>query len=148
MIKCCFMFLGALYRDPLTYSCRLSVKQNKKKELQIQRPASYSLLGPKSRWVQYAKRKVQPFRWMRLKASMDRACVYGRHIAPIQCADGSARQPPLPPIAELEEGVIFPTFPQLQDAQKRLGGVFSCNVYGGHRLCHILTGGSSSMNSL
>ena len=55
------------------------------------------------------------------------------HLIPSCCAD----IPPAPPIAELEEGVIFPTFPQLLETRKRLGGVFTYNIYGGHRMTFI-----------
>jgi len=60
------------------------------------------------------------------------------HVTPMICGqtiDGDA--PPSPPTAELEEGVIFPTFPQLLETRMKLGGVFSYNIYGGHRMTFI-----------
>ena len=56
------------------------------------------------------------------------------HIEPQACGSATAA---LPPTAELEEGFIFPTFPQLLAARQKFGGVFTYNIYGGHRMTFI-----------
>ena len=67
-----------------------------------------------------------------------RAARLCQHIAPWLSSSAMPQDlPPAPPTAELEEGVIFPTFPQLLETRKKLGGVFSYNIYGGHRMTFI-----------
>eukprot|EP00939_MAST-03C_sp_MAST-3C-sp1_P003506 g3506.t1 len=41
---------------------------------------------------------------------------------------------PLPPIAQLEEGMVFPTFPQMKKDAEKLGGVFTYALLGKRRL--------------
>lgn len=64
-----------------------------------------------------------------------RACQILHHLSSERCA--AEDSPPAPPTAEVEEGVIFPTFPQLLETRKRLGGVFTYNIYGGHRMTFV-----------
>ena len=55
------------------------------------------------------------------------------HLSGNQCAG----PPPSPPTVEVEEGIIFPTFPQLLETRKRLGALFTYNIYGGHRMTFV-----------
>lgn len=44
---------------------------------------------------------------------------------------------PLPPLAVLPEGSFFPSFPQMLEDSKKLGGIFSYEIMGGRRLTVI-----------
>jgi cytochrome P450 len=45
--------------------------------------------------------------------------------------------PPLPPVAQIEGGGFFPSFPELLRTRQRLGGVFSYEIAGGRTMTFI-----------
>lgn len=68
-------------------------------------------------------------------------CVAGRRLARLRrhLTDGTGENETYgtleePPIAQMKEGRIFPTFPDMMEDAEKYGGVFTYALWGGRRL--------------
>ena len=70
---------------------------------------------------------------MSQQASKRVAVLAQQLVTPFPCVSDL----PLPPIADLPEGHVFPTFPQMRETQQKLGNLFTYRIVGGRRMTFI-----------